>query len=224
MRRTACGPMADGTLWASWTMHKETVEQMAASLDLQLDRAVEQEQAMAAKSRLQKEGVLVDEEGGAKMTPEARTEWEASPWAADTDATELEEIHECETTMEHTDSPGGELQATKPRRVASRIYKLLEAQSASKRQKEANPYLAKTMLSAGGRGTGRLWTTTPQQARHIYDDMHSTQQRRRDLVQQELLAKEPLASYAERTLEESAAECSTSTWCMSRHAKLGQQG
>ena len=106
------------------------------------------------------------------MTEETFEQWESSPWAADHSAAELEQINECETTMEHTDAPGSELQAAKLHRVAGRIYKLIEAQRAVQRHGEASAYQAATMLSAGGRGTGRFWTTTPQQSARFYDDAH----------------------------------------------------
>ena len=169
LRPTACGSMADATLLATRIANRAEVVATAKRLGRPVSGNSGEPEAEAARAGLLAQGVEILGCGAARLTAAAREEYERGPWAADATSEQLLEVSAEDASTEYFEPPGGEILAARPRRVAARAYRLLEALNATRLVRTLNQHGAATMLAAGGPGTGRTWSAPSQS---FWDDAH----------------------------------------------------
>ncbi len=173
MRLIAEGRVADATFWAAWSTMRKAVPDLAQRLGLGPVACAGQEEAAAARDRLLEAGVQVDELGGVSFTEQAAAEYAAGPWAKDVPADLLGKVPQwLDVRPTQPAPPLGSEPSRVPMRVASRVYKHLEALRAHRLWSKLPAWRQEALLSAGGPGGGSLWTQMPVDERGFFPTSH----------------------------------------------------
>ena len=151
------GFAAQATYWSAVDLQKAVMTNICEALNRPI-RGMHPEiaAALAAKTDLLLSGVAVDERAKVTIENEAGKLYEASPWAADTRASEI--VRSAPVQMANSVPPKSVARDMAFAKLQSRILSAAEAVQAAKLHSEMLPEQQATMLSAGGLGTGTSWT------------------------------------------------------------------
>ncbi|CAK0795081.1 unnamed protein product [Prorocentrum cordatum] len=116
--------------------------------------------ALAARQRLEDAGVVVDLQGGAMLTDDAQAECSGGPWSKDVAVDDLGGLELLPEASLPLPSPG-DVPARAPRRLASRIFRHLDAVRATQLWQELGQERREGLLSSGGPGAEALWMQLP---------------------------------------------------------------
>ncbi len=165
---------------------------VATSLARPVARVEGAVQAEEARARLKDAGVCVDLLGGVAFTDDAAQEYCAGPWAHDLPLSELNtlRVHLPQEPV----VPMGAMPARAPKRLASRIFRHLEALAATRLWRELPAFRREAMLSSGGSGNGAVWQCLLTGVRTTTVPPTSAQLRAAGLVCSRLLAGQRVTS------------------------------
>ena len=144
--RAAGGLEADAAFWSSWLATRATVQRCAAAMQRPLAEAPDAAPAAEAQARFLDFGIEVDDQGGASFTRAAEAEVAQTGW-----------ILEDEARMTTPRDPG----VGPTHRLLGRILRRIAQLRAARRWAHADTDQRECRASAGGPGTGSVWTAPP---------------------------------------------------------------
>ena len=125
-------------------------------------------EATQARQRLGAAGVSVDTLGAVSFTSAAAAEYEGGPWLKDTPATQLGSLAlQQQTPPSQEDALPGGLLSRLPKRFASRIFRHLEALTATRVWRAHPQHRRESMLSSRGPGAGVILARHAQDSRAL---------------------------------------------------------
>ncbi len=173
LRHEAIGLCADAAFWAAWVGMKQRVSLLTAAIGMGPLQCTGTAEATQARQRLGAAGVSVDTLGAVSFTSAAAAEYEGGPWHKDTPTTQLGSLAlQQQTPPSQEDALPGGLLSRLPKRFASRIFRHLEALTATRVWRAHPQHRRESMLSSGGPGAGVIWQGMPRTAEHYFPSGH----------------------------------------------------
>ena len=163
---------ADAALVATHDAVRERVRGFSEAQGWTLTEVAGEEDYNEALQKLREEAVMVEASGETstvKLEETAARRYGASDWAKETPASHLTEF-----TPRRKRGEGGLQGGKAGQKMHSRVLRVLESLDAVEILEEQGrgQHWRETMLSSGGQGTGKFWTTIPQGRTEFYGVDH----------------------------------------------------
>ena len=147
---------------STWISCASKVGLLCSQLSRPTACSVGREAAIASQQALRINGVAVRLDGEVSFTDESAGAYAAGPWSKDCSPSSL-------FSYSYRSSSNVAGSGTK---LHARIMRGLEALQATGLHARLPPYCQTVMLSCGGSGAGKFWSTMPGRADHFMDNMH----------------------------------------------------
>ena len=153
---------AHAAFLSTWITCKDKIAVCCAKLGRPTATIVGQDAAMASQACLLNMGIAVRLDGEVAFTESAANSYALGPWCKDCPPTSL---------FSYT-ARTSNVQVGSGTKVHARIMRGVEALQATYLHSSLSPYRRTVMLSCGGGGAGKFWSTLPGRPDHFMDNLH----------------------------------------------------
>jgi hypothetical protein len=171
LRLNASGLLADAAYFAAWSALSPQVSRYCQTLGLLSSTCAGEMQALQARDLLRIAGISANDAGMVEFSADAKVAYDMSPWGPDIPSSAVGR-RSIEPMPTAPFPPLGSTPAKAHMKLASRLFKHVEAPEAMSLWNDSGNHHRIVLLSGGGPGAGSAWSQLPARQADNFSSAH----------------------------------------------------